>query len=76
MTSLFEVSAVVMAADKVFGITYKDGRVYSGGCEEKVLAEMKIVRNTGLILGKYLKEGQAILALMPRVQDFDNGLSS
>jgi hypothetical protein len=37
---------------------------------------MKIVRNTGLMLGKYLKEGQAILALMPRVQDFDNGLSS
>jgi len=37
---------------------------------------MKIVRNTELMLGKYLKEGQAILALMPRVQDFDNGLSS
>jgi len=37
---------------------------------------MKIVRNTGLMLGKYLKEGQAIFALMPRVQDFGNGLSS
>jgi hypothetical protein len=34
---------------------------------------MKIVRNTGLMLGKYLKEGQAIFALMPRVQDFGNG---
>jgi len=35
LTSLFEVSAVVIAADKVFGITYKDGRVYSGGARRR-----------------------------------------